>query len=111
MNDFDEAFAVEADVAQEVMGEMLRINGVEDVPGVVPVQDFTTALSPTIGGKTQQPGFEVYLTLAAVAKCQVQKGHLVERPLKGIRGRVMQVQDLGGAGVMLTCGPEQTRDV
>ncbi|WP_050028909.1 hypothetical protein [Verrucomicrobium sp. BvORR034] len=111
MSDFDDAFDQAAEDGNEEMGEKLTINGVPDVLGTVSDRGFSTALSQTIGGKTELPDFDVYLSLSAVRQCNPEKGHKVLRQKKGIVGRVMLVQDLGGAGVMLTCGPVQTRDV
>jgi hypothetical protein len=113
MNRFEQAMAHATQSAPMALAaEAIMLNGHEVEDAIVLDGGATTALSPTLGGITQQVQFTVHLTAAAMAQCRPAKGQVVTRKKTGDRGRIsMRPMPLPGGGAVLTCGPEQTRDV
>lgn len=105
---FDQAFAIESARAVEEMGETVTVNGTS-VDGIVSPVDQSSELSARLGGKTELPSFNVHLTQETAQGCGVRKGSVVV--WKTVTAKVSKLTDLGGAGVKLECGPQQTRDL
>lgn len=105
---FDTAFALESERAVSEMGEALVVNGT-GVEGIVSPVDQSSELSAALGGRTELPSFNVHLTAEAAQGCAVRKGSPVV--WKTVTARVSKLTDMGSAGVMLECGPPQTRDL
>lgn len=104
MSLFDDALGAAAGSIAAVMGETMTVNKVEVTGAIAGPVTVAGSYDSERAGRIREESFDIFLTSEAAAICGAAKGVLVVTRT-GRKARVESLEELGGGGVVLHCGP------
>ena len=101
---FDNAWSADLESLDNIMAEPVIVGNFEVQAVVDPVEQTNELV---VGGKTSLASYQIHMSAATQAICTPAKGTICQ--WQGIRGRVVSITYLGGAGIRLNISAENPR--